>query len=73
MAWTWVTEAAMPKVEVPLTVTFTPEEFCMLARIVDAGMWDLASKPHTAADEQLWDRVCEKLQVPGYTKEDQHG
>lgn len=60
-------------VEVPLTVTFTPDEFCMLARIVDAGMWELASKPHTAADEQLWDRVCAKLQVPGYTKEDQGG
>jgi hypothetical protein len=59
-----------PKIEVPLSVTFSPEEFCMLARIVDEGMWELASKPHTKDDERLWDRVCAKLQVHGYTTED---
>lgn len=60
--------AALP---VPsITVTFTPEEYAMLGRIADAGMWELASKPHTAADEALWDRVCDKLGMPGYTAED---
>lgn len=58
--------------DLQLTTSFTPEEFAMLARIVDAGMWELASQPHTAADAALWDRVCAKLQVPGYTEEDNH-
>lgn len=56
--------------EPAVTLTFTLEEFAMLARIADAGMWDLASKPHTDTDEALWDRVCDKLGMPGYTSED---
>lgn len=53
-----------------ITVVFTPEEYAMLARIADAGMWEMASQPHTTADAALWDRVCEKLGMPGYTAED---
>ncbi|WP_422096858.1 hypothetical protein [Variovorax sp.] len=56
-----------------LSVTFTLEEYAMLARIVDAGMWELCTKPYTPADEQLWDRVNDKLGVPGYTAEDRAG
>lgn len=57
------------KLDLQLNVALSTDEFGMLARIVDAGMWELASEPHTKEDEQLWDRVCAKLQVPGYTRE----
>jgi hypothetical protein len=58
-----------PVSHLELTTSFTPEEFAMLARIVDEGMWQLASTPHTAEDERLWDMVCAKLQMPGYIGE----
>lgn len=51
---------------ITLSPTFTLEEFAMLARIVDAGMWELASKPRSDAESMLCDRVCAKLAMPGY-------
>lgn len=62
-------QVAERKLDLQLNVALSPDEFGMLARIVDAGMWELASEPHSKEDEQLWDRVCAKLQVPGYTRE----
>lgn len=53
-----------------VTLTFTLDEFAMLGRIAETGMWELASKPHTAADAKLWDAVGAKLRMLGYEPDD---
>jgi hypothetical protein len=63
-----LTRPAPRLVDFEITVTFSPNEYVMLGRIVDEGMWELASSPHTKEDAALWDAVCEKLRLPAYER-----
>lgn len=53
-----------------VTLTFTLEEFAMLGRMADEGMWELARKPRSPQEVELQNRVCELLRMPGYERDE---